>query len=472
MIKNLYRIPDTLIKEIKFLGDGQLYDREIFKFGQGKNKFIVVNPDAQISFDWEQELKYYIPPLSLNFGSCLVITHQDNWVAKIFTKNWDKVFNYKFYNIQKPSKTIDRFNWSTNQSLSKNIKFVNDPKINFKFNVYDKHYRLIWYIDPKITNNKEIWAYTCEHKNVEILGDKHMGFLSLDVQKNKDLEYINFNIDNFPCYFDSDYQYDLIWYLDSKFTDNQTDKIWAYRLISNESIGTKNMGNVSPILPEKLDVIFISYYQPHAEKNWNRVLEKAPWAKRIDGVTGIDNAHKAAASISNTDMFYVVDGDAWLVDNWDFNFQPGVFDRDCTHIWYSKNPINGLEYGYGGIKLFSKKQVLDLTSWNTLDFTNAVSGKVKVMNKVSNITKFDTDPFSVWKSVVRECVKLKQILSLGYDEDSEYRLQKWLTDSEHPLNKYAVNGAKFALKLEDNFISNINNFDWLKKEFERENVNT
>ena len=39
------------------------------------------------------------------------------------------------------------------------------------------------------------------------------------------------------------------------------------------------------------------------------LLQKFPFAKRVDGVKGFDNAHKECASQSDTDRFITVDGD-------------------------------------------------------------------------------------------------------------------------------------------------------------------
>jgi len=58
-----------------------------------------------------------------------------------------------------------------------------------------------------------------------------------------------------------------------------------------------------------LDLIFISYDEPNADINFADLENKAPWAKRIHGVKGSDNAHKAAAELSSTEWFITVDGD-------------------------------------------------------------------------------------------------------------------------------------------------------------------
>ena len=57
------------------------------------------------------------------------------------------------------------------------------------------------------------------------------------------------------------------------------------------------------------DIIFLSYDEPNAEKNYVDLVNKVPWAKRVHGVDGSDAAHKACAELSDTKHFVTVDGD-------------------------------------------------------------------------------------------------------------------------------------------------------------------
>ena len=45
----------------------------------------------------------------------------------------------------------------------------------------------------------------------------------------------------------------------------------------------------------ELDVFYISYDEPRKEEHWAKILDNVPWAKRVDGVKGFDNAHKECA---------------------------------------------------------------------------------------------------------------------------------------------------------------------------------
>jgi hypothetical protein len=231
----------------------------------------------------------------------------------------------------------------------------------------------------------------------------------------------------------------------------------------NNPEGIKEAGTVTPLIEEQIDVIFISYNEPNAEDNWERVLEKAPYAKRVDGVKGIFEAHKAAAKMSETDMFFVVDGDAYLTYNWEFNFHPGIFDRDCVYVWPSKNPVNNLTYGNGGVKLFVRSDMLGLKKWGT-DLTLSVGKKLKVMDEISNITKFNTTEYDTWRSAFRECAKLYK----KTDAESKERLQAWLSPVETAkfaewAKRGADQGVEFARDNED--ITNVNDYEWLKARF-------
>ena len=117
-----------------------------------------------------------------------------------------------------------------------------------------------------------------------------------------------------------------------------------------------------------LDVFFISYDEPYADDNFEILQMFAPLAKRVHGIKGIFEAHKECAKQSKTSYFYVVDADAVIDESFTFKFVPsdskevynGVKETECVYVWRSINPVNDLLYGYGGVKLFPKKNLLKL----------------------------------------------------------------------------------------------------------------
>jgi hypothetical protein len=222
------------------------------------------------------------------------------------------------------------------------------------------------------------------------------------------------------------------------------------------------------------DIFFISYDEPNADYNWKELTRRFPSAKRIHGVKGIHQAHKEAARQSTTESFWVVDGDSLIVDSFDFSFRIPFNNQDRVYVWRSRNPVNGLEYGYGGVKLLPKRKTLSIEN-TTVDMTTSISDKVISMEEVSNYTMFNTDPFNAWKSAFRECVKLSsKVISNQVDTDTENRLEIWCTVGEDkPFGNYALWGAGLgkaygSLHSKDKeALRRINDWEWLDNVFKR-----
>ena len=112
------------------------------------------------------------------------------------------------------------------------------------------------------------------------------------------------------------------------------------------------------------DLIYISYDEPNAEKNWADLLSKCPWAKRVHGVKGFDAAHNKAGEISETHRLVTVDGDNTVRQ--DFFKQTIEIDedeqQDYVFSWCGHNVINSLAYGNGGLKLWPKHIIENMNS--------------------------------------------------------------------------------------------------------------
>ena len=217
------------------------------------------------------------------------------------------------------------------------------------------------------------------------------------------------------------------------------------------------------------DIVFISYNEPNADENYAALKERFPSAKRVDGVKGIHQAHIKAAKKCFTKMFWVVDADAVIQDDFNFDYIVPDYDLECVHVWQSLNPINDLVYGYGGVKLLPRKLTANMDLSKT-DMTTSISDKFNPMLIVSNITAFNTDPFNTWKSAFRECAKLasKTIDRQNEDETNE-RLNTWTTvGQDRPYGEYALAGAaagmEFGLSNKSD-LSLINDFEWLEQKF-------
>ena len=225
------------------------------------------------------------------------------------------------------------------------------------------------------------------------------------------------------------------------------------------------------------DVVMLSYQEKEADANYAKLLERVPNAKRVHGVKGIFNAHQRASEIADTKMFYVIDADAILLDDFKFEYFPTVWDEDTVHVWKSKNPINGLVYGFGGLKLFPTQLLRDAKEWR-VDFTTSISDKFKPMPATANYTAFNTNPYDTWKSAFRECTKLSSnIIHRSKQDETNERLEIWCTvNNGAKFGEYSIAGANAGRKYgtenagDDNALSKINDYDWLHNKF-KENTN-
>ena len=220
------------------------------------------------------------------------------------------------------------------------------------------------------------------------------------------------------------------------------------------------------------DIVFISYQEPNADENYDKLLKRFPLAKRIDGVKGIHKAHIAAAKKWFTKMFWIVDGDAHIVDSFNFDYEVPKHQLDHVHVWRARNSVNALVYGYGGVKLFPRRMTINMDV-NKPDMTTSISGKFKAIQELANITVFNTDPFNTWKGAFRECVKLSSlVIDRQKDEETFKRLHTWCTRGKtKPFGEYAIQGALAGKAYgEENRnlpknLQKINDFDWLLERF-------
>lgn len=220
------------------------------------------------------------------------------------------------------------------------------------------------------------------------------------------------------------------------------------------------------------DIVMITYDEPNMEQNWSRLKQRFPRAKRVHGIKGIHQAHRTAANQVSTPMFWVVDGDAEIVPEFNFDFVLPTGVDNAVRVWRCKNPVNDLVYGYGGVKLLPTELVKNMDMAKP-DMTTSISSIFIPVQELSNITQFNVDEFSAWKSGFRECTKLaSRVIDRQKDHETAHRLDVWCTKGhDRPFGKFAIAGAiagrTYGQQNRDNTdqLKNINNFDWLKEQF-------
>ena len=184
----------------------------------------------------------------------------------------------------------------------------------------------------------------------------------------------------------------------------------------------------------EFDVIFLSYDEPNAERHWADLVEKAPWAKRVHGVKGFDTAHRACADLSETDWFVTVDADNLVRPEFfdvQVEFNPEREPLRCFS-WSGLNGINGLAYGNGGLKLWSKAFVETMnTHENADDPRKAVDfcweDNYRQIYRIYSDVWSNGSPYQAFRVGFREGVKL----SLNRGERVAAEMMRYVL---HPIN--------------------------------------
>jgi len=234
------------------------------------------------------------------------------------------------------------------------------------------------------------------------------------------------------------------------------------------------------------DIIFLSYDEPNAEKNYADLLSKLPWAKRVHGVKGSDAAHKACAATSETEYFVTVDADN-IVDP---KFLEVEIDLDALGLtsenvfsWCGRVHVNGLMYGNGGLKLWTRKFVNEMKTHENSD-PNDVQGKVEFcfdnryiqFNENYSESYTNASPFQAWRAGFREGVKMSLDQGAKVSDlrniwwQNYHRLLIWCNIGANVDNGlWSIYGARegaYLTNCTDWDYSNVRDFDWLTTQWE------
>jgi hypothetical protein len=229
------------------------------------------------------------------------------------------------------------------------------------------------------------------------------------------------------------------------------------------------------------DIVFLSYDEPNAEKNYADLLAKVPWAKRVHGVKGSDAAHKACAALSDTEYFVTVDADN-IVDPKFLEVEIDINELGLTpdHVfsWCGKVHVNGLMYGNGGLKMWTRKFVNNMRTHENSD-PNDKKGLVEFcfddkyyqFNENYSESFTNATPFQAWRAGFREGVKMSldqgaKVSDLkGIWWQNYHRLLIWSSVGADVENGFwSILGARegaYLTNCTDWDYANVRDFEWL-----------
>ena len=237
------------------------------------------------------------------------------------------------------------------------------------------------------------------------------------------------------------------------------DKITDYQDIRYHFLNLKT---------ELLDIVFFSNGEACAEDNYNHLLSLNLPNRivRVDGVNGRVASQHAAANISNTPWYFLVNAKLRVNKDFDFRWRPDVLKSRRHYIFRATNPVNGLEYGHQAIVANNKILTLN-TVVSGLDFTMDSTHEVVDIN--SGVGMYNTSIWDTWRTSFRECIKL----SYARDSESKKRLDTWLTVGRGDFAEYSLRGARDAVEYVREVEGNLEklklsyDWAWLRERFNK-----
>lgn len=245
----------------------------------------------------------------------------------------------------------------------------------------------------------------------------------------------------------------------------------------------------------EIPAVFLSYDEPNANRNYDALKNTHPrpeMVRRVHGVKGFDAAHKACAQYAVNDRFFTIDGDCQVDPKiWNQELEVDATDAKSTFSWSSRNIVNGLVYGNGGVKLWYAPYVRNMRTHeaadkedndNNVDFCWDFDN-YKQMNNTYGTVHNNASPFQAFRAGFREGVKM------GLDQGHKVKVQEfnhkmypgnyarwliWMTVGRDVDNGiWAMYGARlgaYKLYIENFDQSLISDYDWFK-EFWNETYN-
>jgi len=162
-----------------------------------------------------------------------------------------------------------------------------------------------------------------------------------------------------------------------------------------------------------LDTIYLSYDEPKKEEFWVKIKNMIPWAKRVDNVDGSDAAHKAAAAMSETERFILIDGDNMPSSKFfDMTLHLHEGNKNAQFRWRAYNHVNGLFYGNGGMSCWTRTFVNNMRTHENTDGSDTTNiefcfdPQYWAMHDCYSTTYINQSAKQAWRAGFREGVKM------------------------------------------------------------------
>lgn len=221
------------------------------------------------------------------------------------------------------------------------------------------------------------------------------------------------------------------------------------------------------------DLVYLTYDENKAEDNFQKLLKKYPKLKRLHRVKGLSRAFRNVADMVESDYYVLIDGDNIVLDDFDLYSIP-VPPKNEMFFYMTKNAVNDLVYGYGGIKSCPTENFRRIKDDKIDPIASGGIIKAVGIKEVASITNFNSSPFSAWKAGFREVVMLlNQDDELKMDSEKiKSKINIWKTvGADRPFGKFtmagAADGENYGLKYKGQHkqLFTINNPDFLKNKF-------
>ncbi|MGF1426857.1 hypothetical protein [Kitasatospora sp. LaBMicrA B282] len=190
------------------------------------------------------------------------------------------------------------------------------------------------------------------------------------------------------------------------------------------------------------DAVLLSYDEPLADSLHTRLARVlGGTVKRLHGVRGMRRAYRLTAELVDTDQFFLADGDFAIDPDFPASAVEPLADGVSMRVWRAVNPVNGLTYGYGGLKLIRTSALREMGQ--AVDVLAALPGRVEFSKDTASTTLFNQTPFHTWKAGFRECAMLARGSEYGMtDTSAQERILAWTTSKDGDFAHYAAAGAR------------------------------